>query len=136
MGTYQFHFLRGEEDDIIYNISSIRDVKHEYTELAVTQKDADQRDVYWLYTNDDIIDLKVIEDKYKKIKSELKKSLNIEDQNYEMLYILAILLKKDPEKELMEINPEAFERYKRKTGKFTEDKEKNLEDYQNNMKQL
>lgn len=124
LGTYQFHFLRGEEDDIIYNISSIRDVKHEYTELAVTQKEGDQRNVYWIYTSDDIKDLKKVEEKYKEIKSNLKKSVNIEDENYQKLYILAILLKKDPEKELMEINPEAFERYKRKTGKFTEDKEK------------
>lgn len=122
LGTYQFHIPRREERDIIYNINSIYEVNHKFAGLASGDRKIGQMN--WLYTSDDIKDLEKIEEQYERIKARLSKTENIEDDDYRRLYMLAILLKKDPEKELMEINPEAARYYINSSESLTEDKGK------------
>ena len=122
LGTYQFHILRREDRDVIYNINSLYEVKHKFAGLVKGDRSISQMN--WIYTEDDIKDIQKIEQQYDKIKKRLQGSSKIEDDDYRRLYMLAMLLRKDPEAELESIKNGASIYYENKSNSFTEDEGK------------
>lgn len=119
LGTYQFHIPRREERDILYTVDDIYDVNHRFSGMASGDKEISR--MYWIYTSDDIKDLGKIEQQYEDTKKRIRLSSNIEDDDYRRLYMLAILLKKDPEQELIKLNEKAAKYYINSSKGFTED---------------
>lgn len=122
LGTYQFHILRREDRDVIYNINSLYEVKHKFAGLVKGDRSISQMN--WIYTEDDIKDIQKIEQQYNKIKKRLQGSSKIEDDDYRRLYMLAMLLRKDPETELESIKKEASIYYENESDSFTKDEGK------------
>jgi len=119
LGTYQFHILRREDRDVIYNINSFYEVKHKFAGLVKGDRSISQMN--WIYTEDQIKDLQQIEQQYGKIKKRLKESSKIEEDDFRRLYMLAMLLRRNPEEELESIRAGTSLYYKNSSESFTED---------------
>lgn len=122
LGTYQFHIVRKEEKDVIYNVNSLFEVKHKFAGLVAGDEPISRMN--WIYTEDDIKDIQKMEQQYDEIKKRLQGSSKIEDDDYRKLYMLAMLLRKDPEAELESIKKDASIYYENESHSFTEDKGK------------
>lgn len=122
LGTYQFHIPRKQEKDILYTVDDIYDVNHRFSGMAAGDKDISK--MKWIYTSDDIKNFEKIEQQYEEIKKNLSISLDIEDDDYRRLYMLAILLKKDPEQELIKLSERAAKYYINSSKSFTENRGK------------
>ncbi len=112
VGTYQFHIQPSEEKSILSDVESLG-LKHPFEELVVG--DTNKGNMSYILTKDDLRDVEKLENTLKNIKksaSRFGKRIGKSESNLlRSIFMISVLLGKDPKKELEEANKEAADQF-------------------------